>query len=354
MKTSDSIRTFLAAQRGSDLIDFYLAHPGLETQVNVAAGDGWPVEGRIHCYTDGLNDWWPIRIPKQASSEPHWYDYELKWPLEIHAEGIGSTGWQWTARRSLYVGFDFDSILGHAAGVGVSDDRLLAIRNAAQALPWVQVQKSTGGAGLHLYVFFDGIPTTNHTEHAALARSVLTCMSAETGFDFAANIDACGSNMWLWRRDQAVDGLKLIKRATATFSPASNWRDRVEARTPTIRGTGNLWDGLALAYRPVPLDHDHRKHIDMIAELGFTATWDADKHLLTTHTLGFKRLAEKLPIRGCFDTIAPGRHPGEPNCFAFPDHFGTWHVYRFNKGIAEAPTWKQDRQGYTRCTFNAG
>jgi hypothetical protein len=66
-------------------------------------------------------------------------------------------------KRSRWVGFDFDSITGHAAGVGVSDDELKVICDKAKSLPYVEVRKSTGGNGLHLYVLFDdeGIPCEN-------------------------------------------------------------------------------------------------------------------------------------------------------------------------------------------------
>ena len=74
------------------------------------------------------------------------------------------------------------------------------------------------GQGIHLYVYFDeaGIPTANHTEHAALARCILGMMSSETGFDFASQIDACGSQyVGLASEDDQVEneGLKLLKPA---------------------------------------------------------------------------------------------------------------------------------------------
>ena len=65
---------------------------------------------------------------------------------------------------------------------------LKRIKQAAMSLPYVEVRRSTGGGGIHLYVYFDeaGVPTANHTEHAALARCILGMMSSETGFDFAS------------------------------------------------------------------------------------------------------------------------------------------------------------------------
>ena len=43
------------------------------------------------------------------------------------------TGWDWQARRSRWVAFDFDSLTGHAKGVGISDEELEKVRQAAEA-----------------------------------------------------------------------------------------------------------------------------------------------------------------------------------------------------------------------------
>src|SRR5207253_13694 len=96
-----------------------------------------------------------------------------------------------------WVGFDFDAITGHSKGI--SNQELDRVRAAACGLPWVEVRKSTGGAGLHLYVHLNE-PTKNHTEHADLAKVVLAQMSAQTGFDFGSQIDVCGGNLWIWHR----------------------------------------------------------------------------------------------------------------------------------------------------------
>jgi hypothetical protein len=113
MKVTDSIRVF----RQSHGIHHDPAK--METQVNVGAGEGRPVEGKRSTFTDDLNTWWTIRVPKNANSDPEWNDYNLVWALEVHADAIGSTGWNWRDRRSLWVGFDFDAIAGHAKGVGI-------------------------------------------------------------------------------------------------------------------------------------------------------------------------------------------------------------------------------------------
>ena len=72
----------------------------METQLNVKAADGEPVEGKRSTWSDGIREWWSIRLPHNANSEPSWEDYELTFPFEMYAEGIGCTGWDWAARRS--------------------------------------------------------------------------------------------------------------------------------------------------------------------------------------------------------------------------------------------------------------
>ncbi len=376
MKVSDSILAFLRAKYdercGKDLLDFYFQHgTDLETQVNVAAGQGTPVPGKKSTFTDGLNDWWSIRIPKKADNEPEWKEYELKWPIELHADAIGSTGWNWQTKRSLYCGFDFDAIAGHAKGVGVTDDKLEEVKQAAMALPYVTVRRSTGGAGIHLYVFFEGegLPTANHTEHAALARCVLGLMSAEAGFNFAAQIDACGGNMWFWSKKSTHEnqGLALLKAGEPfrTDKLPPNWRDHVEVVTrkrSKVRVGGvddkqfDTFEALASAHRVVPLGDDHKAHIDAIAKKGFTAIWIPDHNLLQTHTMGFKRLMmenkDEFELVGLYDTNSPGTDGVTVNCFAFPGDFGSWKIYRFGQGINEARTWEQDGQGWTTCWFN--
>jgi hypothetical protein len=374
-----SIRSFLQAHLprhiGPDLLERVLRYlPALEIQVNVAAGNGEPVDGKRNTYTDGVNEWFSIRIPKNADSEPEWRDYELRWPLDLHAEGIGSTGWDWQAKRSRWVGFDVDSITGHAAGVGITDDELENVKKAAEALPYVEVRKSTGGKGLHFYVYFDeeGIPTANHTEHAALGRAILGMMSSATGFDFASQIDACGGNMWIWHRkiSKANKGLALIKPASQTISNndlPSNWRDHIEVvtrRRAKIRITPlrdeheDPFELLTSSRRLVPLDETHKAIIEELGRSEFSTVWVSDYHLLQTHTRALQAIIDDpekrsaLKLKGFFKTNSEGKDPATCNCFCFPLDNGAWRVYRFSPGTAEAETWEQDGNGWTNCFFN--
>jgi hypothetical protein len=371
MKVTASINAFLQSKLeshpGRDLLERYLAFGGatnLETQVNVAAGNGEPVDGKRGVYTDGVRNWHNLRIPKNANAEPTFNDYELTYPLDWHAEGIGSTGWDWVNRCSRWVGFDFDAITGHAKGVGISDTDLAKVTEAAQALPYVEVRRSTGGKGIHLYCWLDGIPTENHTVHAGLARAILGMMSSEVNFDFASQIDACGQILWLWHRKMTQDnqGLSLIKPATKILAASDlpgNWRDHIEVVTrkrSKVRVQGVTEDDpfevLASARRIIPLDDQHKATIQALTESGYSSLWIADHHLLQTHTCALQEVHSSLGLIGTYKTNSQGKDKGTPNCFLFPLPNGGWKVYRFSQGINEAETWTQDGNGWTTCYFN--
>lgn len=380
MKVTAALSRFLevrlATHPGCDLVHRFLAAGGaaaMETQVNVAAGNGEPVEGRRTTWSDGVNTWWNIRIPKNANAEPEWEDYELRFPLEEHAEGIGSTGWDWVNRQSRWVGFDFDTITGHAKGIGITDSQLAEVAEKAKAIPYVEVRNSTGGKGLHLYVYFEeGVPTVNHTEHAALARCVLGMMSGEANFDFASQIDACGHVMWIWHRKMTVEnqGLAVIKPARKPLSLRDlplNWRDHIEVvtrRRAKIRVSGvadeelDPFEAITSARSIVPLDDRHKAIIQALQESGYSTIWVQDHHLLQTHTGALQSLMndpvtrQTLGLVGPFQTHSNSKDKGTPNCFLFPLSKGGWRVFRFSQGINEAETWTQDGNGWTTCYFN--
>jgi|GEM_PF-1330790 len=372
-KVSETIHSILHARRtpaNTDLVARW--SPEMETQANVAAGEGEPVAGKRSTWSDGINEWFNIRIPKHAASEPEWNDYDLRFPLPLHVEGIGMTGWRWTAKRSCWCGFDFDAITDHAKGVGIDDRQLEKVKQAACGLPYVEVRKSTGGGGIHLYTYFadDGIPTDNHTQHAALARSVLEMMSRDTGFDFASHIDACGQVMWVWHRKMTEEnqGLTIVKPAEKHLALGDlphDWRDQLEVVKRGSRVRSNeiteedtdSFERLTSQRTTTPLDDSHKAQIEALMRSGFTTLWIPDRHLLQTHTKALQNLLEgpegkELGLVGLFQTESPGNDPGTPNCFLIPLWDGAWQVYRFSPGVKEAGTWSQDGQSWTTCYFN--
>lgn len=194
---SEAISRFLKAKTHFDLASSYNA--GMEVQVNVARGNGKLIQqgefkGREwNAWTDGTDTWKPFRIPLKANSEPLDNDTPINYSLDLHAEGIGMTGWDWKQKKSMWVAFDFDAIIGHSDkhGKRLDDAELARIQDVVKDTPFVTLRKSTSGKGLHLYVYLDPVETANHTEHAALARAILSMLSGITGFDFASKVDVC-------------------------------------------------------------------------------------------------------------------------------------------------------------------
>lgn len=361
---STAIKKFLTACSREDLAGLY--NPNMEVQVNVAQGTGERVnkEKGMFYYTDGVQSWATFRIPRKAMSVPEDNDYAINFDLDQHVDAIGMTGWDWKNRVSKWVAFDFDSITGHSANhaATLTEAQLEEVKHAAMAIPWVTVRKSTGGRGLHLYVFVDNVPTANHTEHAALARSILGLMSALAGYDFSDSVDACGGNIWVWARKMiGTDGLTLVKQGETLVDVPINWRDHIKV-TVSRGKRRNLpqfvpdqeaesFDELAGQRARVPLDDMHKKLIDYLRTTESVWWWSADYHMLVCGTASLKAAYTKLHMRGVFDTIATGKD-GEQNCFLFPMSDGAWVVRRYTKGISEAANWDQDKNGYTRCFLN--
>lgn len=310
-----------------------------------------------------------IRIPKNSMSEPFYNDPTCEFPLIRHVECIGMTGWNWKKKRSMWVAFDFDSITGHAAGVGVDDESLDAVRDAASQIPWVQVRRSTGGAGLHLYVFFDpenAPETENHNVHAALARAVLGMMEREAGFDFRGNMDVLGGNMWVWHRKISEDnrGLSIIKNYETTCPHLpDNWKDNIDVvtgKSSKIKFRGidgddyDAFESQASGRMKIELDDTHKEIEERIHEMGYSIVWVPDHHCWQTHTKAFEDLMEKYPddYKGLYRTSSDGGDPGKPNCFAFPIQEGGFRITRFGRGAREDAIWNQDGNDWTWTFFN--
>jgi hypothetical protein len=238
----------------------------METQANVAAGGGEPVAGKRNTYSDGITEWHSIRNFKDAGTEPTVNDYVLAFPLAEHVEGIGCTGFDGAALRSQWWSFDYDA-LDHADGLSAED--LEKVKQAASDLPYVEVRRSTGGKGLHLYVraIEEGIPCPNHTAHAAAARAILAKMSADTGYDLTAKVDVFGAVLWQWHRKLSIEnqGLALLKPATQYITEAdlpAGWREPKEKpkTTPIVKA----------ARHPVDDDFCRTSKFDFLVELGWT------------------------------------------------------------------------------------
>jgi hypothetical protein len=346
----------------------------LETQVMVKPGlDEERVEGK-NIWTDGHQTWKHIRWPWKANtSEPEWKDYPIQFKLSEHLQAIGSTGWDWKRKVSRWVGYDFDSIIGHASGVGTDADSLYRISSSAPE--YCEVVNSTSGQGRHVYIeFAEPYPeTATHTEHAALARSLIPVMGQDGNFNFKSHMDVCGQVLWVYHTKANKDnhGFELVKSSSRLLTADDippNWRDNlvvtsggrnrvlVKGWTPNGETRGDELDTMTNAEARVELDEVHHAFMRDLEDTGYSVVWVHDHHLLQTHTQGIKEVhslwAEKgHPMKGPFETTAPGSDPGKPNCFMRPMLKGGWDVYRFGHGTEEHPLWSL-RGEHTYCPLN--
>lgn len=362
---TEAIKKFLEAKTHPELAQLYNAH--MEVQVNVAKDDGEKEKGEYKgkeyvVWTNGREKWKSFRIPYKAMTDsPEFSDPEMSFSLDLHAEGIGMTGWDWKAQRSLWCAYDFDTIVGHSDRhtKKLTDAELENIVKLVENVPWVTLRKSTGGGGLHLYVFVN-VETKTHTEHAALARAILNMLSALVGFEFATKVDTCGGNMWVWHRKLKGDGLKLIKAGVALEDIPKDWRNHVPVvsqRTQRVTlqdiKEPDMFDQLTGQRAKQPLDTGHKTLIEWLQKSKAFWWWDNDLWMLVTHTSHLKDAHTDLKLRGRFETLARGEEKGhDHNCYAFPIKDGAWVVRRYTQKTDEAPTWQVDSKGWTRCFYN--
>lgn len=368
MLKTEAIKNVLVLKTHPDLFALYTS--SMEVQINVAKDQGTAVEGdykgkRWIGYTDGATTWKPFRIPHNANTNPVYEDSEIKFDLFEHVEGIGMTGWNWRERMSYWVAFDFDAMCGHADThmKKLTAEELAELQKNVANVPWVTLRKSTSGKGLHLYVFLHPVPTANHTEHSALARSILTMLSAITGYDFTNKVDICGGNMWVWHRKMiGTDGLKLIKAGTKLVEIPSNWKEhkdvvsrRTRKASPEFLEEGNKdsFENLTQQYNHIPLDEEHKKLIDYLIVNELRWYWSPDHHMLVTHTSSLKDAHSALKMKGMFETISKGTDQrNDHNCFCFPLKNGSWSIRRYGERTGEARTWQVDQKKFTFCYLN--
>lgn len=373
MNRSDAVKAFLNQFTHPDLASLY--YKGMEVQVNVAKDEGERIEagefrGRAYVeWTDGIERWKSFRIPMKAMSTPEDNDGPIKFNLIKRCEGIGMTGWDWQLKKSIYVAYDFDAMVGHSDlhTKKLSDKELGDIQEAVKKLPFITIRRSTSGKGLHLYVFIEPIETQNHTEHAALARAILSMISGRIGFNLAEKVDIAGQNMWVWHRKmKGTDGLKLIKQGdklAADLIPI-NWKDHLDVVSKrssrinysNLNGTdGDLFDQLCQQRSKVKLDEEHLKLINWLSDRKLAGWWNPDAHMLVTHTVYLKEAHAALGFKGEFHTLSSGRDYGHDlNSFCYPLRNGAWIVRRFGAESSEHKIWSKDTKGFVKCYFNRG
>jgi hypothetical protein len=292
-------------------------------------------------YEEGGEVFGPGRWPYNAKDTPNYSDPPIQYIVGNRLHRIGSTWWDWKAKRTIGLGFDVDSIAGHAPGVGIPDEELEKWDKID--VPWIEVIRSTRGGGRHIYIWFDendAPETVNHDEHAAIARSLLPVIAKATGLDIEADVDVCGQILWIYDSGVSPDcrGYEQVKPATEVLTASdvpSNWRDhlavvsgsrtRVQVRGWASDGTetdqDDDLDEMTQSYAKVRLDEAHLKILDDLEATGHTSLWVSDHHLWQGHTGGLQQVFDAweekgAPMRGVFQTNSLDQDPGKPNCLA--------------------------------------
>ncbi len=383
MKLTDAISKLLELKTHSNLAEMY--HEGMECQINVNNMGQTQAEDGNYFQDDAGNRWYNIRIPKNADTIPEFnLDRKVPFDLERYAMGIGLTGWNWKKLTSVFCIYDFDTIVGHSDNhtAKISESEMERVRVAASSIPWVTTRRSTGGKGLHLHVEFpipesedeaNFIKTHNHSEHAALARSILGQMSALADYDFSAAVDICGGNTWFYHLKMVPtkgEGLKTIKDAERPIDIEEipkNWRDHIRVTSgkgmkvipeAVIKaGLEDQYTQMVSGRKFIELDVKHKKLFKFLTDKGLYWHWEGeDIRRLVTHTTHLKKAYQSMVfdtgerVKGFFETSSSGST--DYNCYCFPIRNGGWIVRRYSPGTKEHDSWNQDGSGWTRCWFN--
>lgn len=347
---SEAIQNFLK-KATSPIAKLYT--PEMEVQVNVIKGETLKsFNDRVYEDLNTGERWSSFRIPFLGQKDSHLS--LLQFDLCSRAEGIGMSGWNWMREESIWVGFDFDSIVNHQ--VGLTSEQLEEIKEKLVQVPYVTLLKSTSGKGYHVYVTLDKPVATKERElHSSLAKSILSVMSIDAGHDFKSAVDVCGAILWCWHRKQeGTDGLSVIKYATENFDVLKippNWKDyskdEIKKMSKVRRDIYKIADGV----KNLLLSESHRKVLSWFSKQAKEAWWwETDNNMLVCHTFDLKRCHEDLKLLGYFETGSSGS--SSQNAFAFPSKEGSWVIRRFTKGVKEHPIWSVDDKGWTKLRFN--
>ena len=212
------------------------------------------------------------------------------------------------------------------------------------------------------------IPTENHTIHSVLAKAILGKISADTGRDFAADVDAYGAILFIWSKRASDDkhSFELLKSSTQILNEADlpNWRAAVlpprarkkrsttgAAEQTSDDSAADNWDELCSSFTVVSNDAEHNAILDEYQGRGWPLLWVAEQNCYHLHTAGLAEVHEALKLRGIFKTTSPGSDKTRPNCFAFVRPKGAFFIVRFQTPT-EAPGWSATADGKPCILFN--
>lgn len=369
----DGIQTFLTARKAASPFLIERWSKELESQYLVHPGSNEVEEGS-NCWTDGKETWSNHRWPYQAGSTPNYKDKPLKFSPGAHLSRVGSTWWNWVTKRSVAVAFDIDMEGdGHAATTNtVTETELEGVVERLKALPYVTIVRSTGGKGVHVYVFFDCADqpkAENHNEHTQVALATLQKMSKDADYDFGQHMDVKGVILWIWAdtSDENHPGFSLIQEQTNCLTSGDIEDYRCTLLASPNRSVKHLGfddegqpvesEGEAGGYKVFPLEEEHKTILKELEKLDYDFIWNKEFNMAHTNTRALRehfqsRAKAGNPLKGMFESTSSG-HVKKPNCYITPRPGGVFQVKRFGNGIAEHATWETKDQD-TWCFYNQG
>lgn len=299
-------------------------------------------------YSANGETWGNKRWPYQAGTNPNFSDPELGFSPAAHVDRIGTTWWDYVAGRSVAVGIDIDSVEDHAATTTTNAaEDLQRLVERLSALDYVSIVRSTGGKGLHVYVFFspDTLPVAkNHHEHTIVARKTLELISQDINYPLRDHVDCVGSVFWIWAAKSPADhpGFSVVKDGGYLDSTRL---DSITLPTAAVGGARNT------EFASVPLDETHKRILEAISREPYYFNVRPDMNLIHSHTCAIRdAVLNGLEILGAFQTNSNGGDPQTANCFLAPQRGGVFRVYRFGQSQHE-PAWKfVDGKNY--CVLN--
>ena len=120
----------------------------------------------------------------------------LDWPLEEYAADFGLSGWDWE-QRMLQVGRLRPGFIAGGHEKGLTPEQIEEAPRRLSGAALCRVRRSTRGGGYHAYVHVANIPTKT-TRSIPCWQRPLGKISADTGRDFAADVDAYGAILFVW------------------------------------------------------------------------------------------------------------------------------------------------------------
>jgi len=347
-RTREAIGNFLSNRQADSPFLLHRYNTDLETQIMTStSGDKDEETGK---YTDSETGetWGNLRWPYQAGTDPNYTDPSITFSPAARVERVGTTWWDYVNKRSVAVGIDIDSSEGHAeTTVTNNDDDISQIIRKLEALDYVTVVRSTGGKGIHVYVFFDpaNLPVANnHHEHTIVARKTLELIQEDIGYNLKSHVDCVGSVFWVWAKSSPAGhpGFNLLKEGEYLDSGRLA---SINLPSPTVKGKSDV------DFETVDLEEDHIRIIEAISAEPYYFNMRSDMNLIHTHTCAIRdAIANGLDIAGDFETNSNGDDPMTANCFLAPIKGGSFRVIRFGQSQHE-PNW-EFKNGRNFCVIN--